>query len=219
MNMPFGVYDFFAHVASGTVAIAGFGLATKRWISPSVNTLEVLLFAIVAYTVGQLLAQVGSTLLESALVRRALGPPEIRLFERKAGTLAFVFPGFHEPLDAESVRRVTRRLEGEGASLEPGRAMFMYCWARARAEEDARKRLDSFLYLYGFSRNMAVALLGAALMLLGGPPEVDGIATTWIALGSAAAAVVLIYRYLKYFRLYTQEVFIRYADGSSPAVP
>jgi len=96
--------------------------------------------------------------------------------------------------------------------------MFLHCWAIVRADSDVRQRLDAFLNLYGFSRNMSVASLASAVAVTFG--IVFDNLETGEALGAVLAlmlaSIVLVYRYLKFFRLYTKEVFVRYIAHPSP---
>ena len=78
-------------------------------------------------------------------------------------------------------------------------------------------RLDNFLNLYGFCRNMAlVAFVDAALFYWSylqpnGPSE----HLLWSRL-SLIVAIGMTLRYLKFFRLYANEVFTSFAYAREP---
>jgi len=85
-------------------------------------------------------------------------------------------------------------------------------------ESAAEERLSSFLNLYGFTRNLILAGFLSSLILLIGSfrdiwskPRIFHPDTLGWSLASIAIAVVMLYRYLKFFRLYTVEVFRTYA--------
>jgi len=69
-----------------------------------------------------------------------------------------------------------------------------------------------------FAGNMTVALLivGGALVIgsawLGTAHTGQLVSPGWCAAGSIAAAIGLLYRYLKFYRQYGLEVFISYAE-------
>lgn len=75
-------------------------------------------------------------------------------------------------------------------------------------------RLDSFLNLYGFARNLAFTTLAVGIALS---------ARTWwlrpdpglakYAVIALVVGVFLVYRYLKFFRQYSYELFNAYAGG------
>lgn len=79
-------------------------------------------------------------------------------------------------------------------------------------------RLNTFLNLYGFARNMSLALVLSAIML--GVGIVRGSAQTgpevspgwWIGAG-VVVAIGLFYRYLKFLRQYGVELLTSYAEG------
>lgn len=79
--------------------------------------------------------------------------------------------------------------------------------------ENLLKRLDAFLSKYGFARNLAFTsiVVGMALLskgYLSGDHNVIRYAVTLLVAG-----VLLFYRYLKFFRQYSYELFNTYAGG------
>jgi hypothetical protein len=218
MNWPFSAYDLFAHVASGGSVLAAWALATGRTYDEYSGVVEVAMLSIAAYTLGHIVAQVADVLLESLVARKYLGGPETRLIQSREGLRSRVFPGYFQTLPPDTTRALLSRLEREGGPTEPGRGMFLHCWPIARRDADTRVRLDSFLNLYGFSRNMAVAsLISAILLAVGGRDGAESSRLLLASLGLVGVSIVLIYRYLKFFRLYTHEVFVRFARGPEDA--
>lgn len=217
VTWPFSAYDFFAHVASGATVLATATVVFGEGLPDDVGTVQGALLAIGSYTLGHVIAQISTLVLLSLLVKHWLGYPEEVLLRPRTGAWPKVFPGYFRPLPAETADTLIRRLEAEGAPSQPGRAMFLHCWAAVRNDADTRARLDSFLNLYGFSRNMAIAALISALLvlakLLGDTRNLA--ASAWAAGGFAIVSTVLVYRYLKYFSAYTHEVFVRYASPPS----
>ena len=64
-------------------------------------------------------------------------------------------------------------------------------------------RLNSFLNQYGFARNISLTLLIASVIVLSSGRR-D------LAIVAAVMGVGMFYRYLKFFRQYTYEVFITF---------
>lgn len=212
MKWPFSAYDLFAHVASGATIFASGAFAFDRDLGALSGAVEVSILSIASYTLGHIVAQISSALLEGGLARRILGGPETRLMQTGDGLLSRIFPGYFATLPEETRHALVRRLETDHAPTQPGQAMFLYCWSVARQDPDTRERLDSFLNLYGFCRNMAIAtVLGAALVVSGA--MLGHLATSeamLVGVTLVLVSVVLVYRYLKFFRLYTREVFVRF---------
>ncbi len=220
-RIPFGVYDFFGYLASGFLVLAALDLVFTDGavLKSNMQLLPGLFWLVVAYVTGHIVANMSSFLLERLLVQRLLGRPHQLLFEvpaRKRWTR--LFPGYHEPLPQETRERVLKKAGERAGITGPGPALFFHCFASVRGDEDARRRLDSFLSLYGFSRNVATAAVIAVLVLAAEiiPMESVGVALRSVefrwAIVAAIAAVGLLYRYLKFFRLYSVEVFVRYAE-------
>ncbi len=80
------------------------------------------------------------------------------------------------------------------------------------ANERTQARLDIFLNQYGFARNMSFAFLVSAVAIVA--EHIYGthpVRLRWSLLATFAA-ISLFYRYLKYFRQYSYELFLRYAE-------
>jgi predicted neutral ceramidase superfamily lipid hydrolase len=75
--------------------------------------------------------------------------------------------------------------------------------------------LASFLNLYGFTRNVSMASLVVALVLAGATlfnDEVD-VSELWAGAGLALlVSVVMYFRYLKFYRQYSVELYVTYAE-------
>lgn len=216
MKWPFSAYDLFAHLASGATILTAAAFSSGRDIGEVDAVLQVGVFSIAAYTIGHIVAQLSSTLMEQGLIARLLGTPEERLMIPGGGLGARFFPGYFAPLPAETSEALRARLKSEGCPTTPGEAMFLHCWSIVRSNADVRQRLDSFLNLYGFSRNMAVATLLSVFIVSAGAVFGDTSAgdATLVGLSLSCASIVLVYRYLKFFRLYTREVLVRYVTHS-----
>jgi hypothetical protein len=80
--------------------------------------------------------------------------------------------------------------------------------------------MESFLKLYGFCRNIALVGLAAAALLIAdavwrlshAAPAVEILDRLCWALIALIGGVAMLYRYLKFHRLYSVEVFTGYLD-------
>lgn len=217
-KLPFSVYDFFGYLSAGFVLLVGLAAAfanTQSWQqTPSVVVGLVLIVS--AYVMGQVVANLSGYLIEGILVREVLGTPSQVLFQSSKPRWAKVLPGYYRSLPRVQQDRVLRRAEAAGVQ-GTGDPLFFHCFGVVKEREAVMIRLNAFLNLYGFCRNMSLASLGVAVALLAG--LVLGTAQTgdvagpgWWALGAAIASVGLLYRYLKFFRQYGVEVFLSYAE-------
>lgn len=223
-KIPFSVYDFFGYLASGFLLLGSVDYAFGwNWlISEDLPVGIGLLGLIGAYVLGHLVAHISSVMLELNFLRKVLGSPEEHLFVEPPESLwRYLFPGNFQPLPKETKERILERAKNAGIH-EPGRALFFHCHPIAKRDNATLERLNTFLNLYGFSRNITMALvLAAVVLVIGGIRDagVSDIADVRTAkfLGAAMcmlAAYGMFLRYLKFFRHYTVEVFISYAETS-----
>ncbi len=214
-RIPFSVYDFFGYLACGFLLLVGADYALDLGVpfSDGWSLPEGSLFILIAYVTGQIAAGLAAWLLERQFIHRCLGPPYNYLLQDISNCQRRMFPGFTAPLPATTRKRVLEKARASGIQ-EPGEALFLHAFARVKQDEITLTRLNGFLALYGFCRNMAFVLLLLALLFVwasavGGKP-VDG---RWIAF-STLGAVGMFWRYLKFFRQYAYEVFVTYSELS-----
>ena len=213
-DIPFTIYDFLAYLSSGAVIVASLDYVFGyRWLLGPVGASLALLLVLAAYIAGHAVAHFSSLAFERGLVKRVLGEPSLTLMDTAApGRIRrFLFHGYYEPLPAGTRERVVAKARERGCN-GTGKELFLHaraCVARDKAQLD---RLDLFLNLYGFSRNVSFALLCAALLGLSGLFLTPTYISPWWLVTVALAAVMMLYRYLKFFREYSLQVFTTYAE-------
>ncbi len=214
-KVPFSVYDFFAYLCSGAVLVAtadyiwGLGLLSAKDIGPVLAVALIIL----AYVLGHIVAHFSSFLFEQLIVHRLLkspaalllgAPPRVRLFR-------WMFPNYHRELAKNVQQRVKEQASGRGCTAE-GEGLFQHAYPLVTQTERFQSRLDDFRNQYGFARNVSFAFLVSAIAI--------GAAHLWyprplrIRWGvlAAIAGASLFYRYLKFFRQYSYELFLRYSE-------
>ncbi len=218
-RLPFSAYDFFGYLSAGFVLLVGLAAAftgSEAWQrTPGAGV--ALLLIVLAYAVGHVIANISGYLIERALVRGILGAPNKVLFEESGPRRTRLLPGYYSPLPPEQRERVLARAAQAGIT-EPGEGLFYHCFGVAKGNSVTQARLENFLNLYGFCRNMAISTLIVAAALLAG--TILGTANTgalvapgWWAAAALVASVGLLYRYLKFFRHYSVEVYVSYAES------
>lgn len=157
--------------------------------------------------------------LETKIVREVLRSPEETLFRtNKPQGWRRLFPGHYRTLPKETRDRILNKAKRRAGIHEAGRALFFHCFAIVKLEQATRDRLENFLNLYGFCRNVCMALLLGAILLIIGVVSDSwressvGEHVSWAIPAALIAAVGMFYRYLKFFRDYTAEVFRSYAE-------
>ena len=221
-KLPFSVYDFFGSLSAGFVLLVGVAAAftgSESW-QRTPTTVIGLLLVVVAYIAGHVIANISGYLIEGVLVRRVFGTPSVVLFQKhKPRWRARLLPGYYRPLPLEQRERVLGRASEAGIT-GPGEGLFYHCFSAAKERESTMTRLSTFLNLYGFCRNIAVSTFFVAIALFTG--TLLGTAKTghlvppgWWAAGAFLASIGLLYRYLKFFRHYSVEVFVSYGEPAA----
>jgi len=219
--IPFSDYDYFGYLSCGFIVVAAvdFLRGGKLLEAEKIGIPEGIFLLVVAYIIGQIIAEPSQWLLERIIVNRLLKRPNENLFQEPDGSLQRrLFSGYYTPFPKTVQQRI--RAKAEAASVqETGEALFVEAFSRVKNVGAAMARLDSFRNLYGFCRNVSFTCLVVALVI-----------AVWVqAYGDrhklqwAAVAIIvsigMFYRYLKFLHQYSQELFMSYlglpADTSS----
>lgn len=208
-KLPFSEYDFFGYLASGFLLLVAVAV---HWPMPPLPfASEAGLAAIVlvlSYMAGHVVATVSSAILEAGVVSKLLGDPVHNLLgEPVPRTVRGLFPGYSEPLPVVSRGRVKKKLTELTipATLEE---VATHGFPLAGAIPAVAARMATFLNLYGFARNATVTLAACGLLLFGS----DLPRAHYFALALILLAVGMLYRYLKFYRLYFRELLLSAYD-------
>jgi hypothetical protein len=212
-RIPFSVYDFFGYLASGFLLVVTVDYVIgDGWVLH--NDLGVTLgvfWLLVSYITGQIIASPASFFLERLLVGKGLKRPSTNLLQERPRTLrARPLPGHYTPLPKPTRERVQGKAKAAKVN-ETGEALFIHAFGEVKKDEKNMPRLNTFLNLYGFCRNISFTCLLVTIMIVAGSLALDKTEKLYWALASMAAAVGMLYRYLKFFRQYAYELFITYA--------
>lgn len=225
----FSDYDVFAYIASGLAALVIWDIAssTRFVLDADWTVASGTLTIAAAYIIGQILAAPSGWLLERRFVHHVLFRPSLNLMNgRKLGWRRLLkktlLQDYYTPLDAGLQCRVRERAAADRGVEVAGESLFWCAFPIAKKDANAYARMESFLKLYGFCRNMAfVGLAGACLIAadaalewarLGWSDHVDR-QFRW-ALLALLVGLGMLHRYLKFFRLYNVEVFVAYSEDS-----
>lgn len=216
--MPFDPYDFFGYLASGLVVVLGMNVVVgfPHVLGVELKPVEALLLLLTVYVAGQSISSPAKALLEDVIVGRVLRAPSVILVASSRRPFwCRIFPGYYRALPAGIRERLLTRCASEGlGGDEIGEAMFLHVRFApdVRTDTTLMKRLEEFRNKYAFCRNLSFVCVFVGLGMLGRwyldpRPELS-------QHGAAAlvAGVLLFYRYLKFFRQYTFELFNTYAN-------
>ena len=216
-KIPFTSYDFWAYLSAGFVVLAAVDYVSSAHLlyRDTWTVVQGVMAMVCAYTAGQMVASLASFLYEKLLVSRLLGAPRMVLFGQPKAwrVVRWAVPGFFEPLPLATQRAVLERAAPVGID-GPGEGLFWCAFAYARGTPSVMGRLENFLNLYGFARNVSLAAFVDALLLYWHYRWNKG---NDLALALARAALLvgvgMLLRYLKFYRQYALEVFTSYAHS------
>lgn len=214
-RIPFTVYDFFAYLSSGSVIVAVIDyLYGYQWLQKDKQTVVIGLFLVfLAYIAGHVVAHFSSLFLEQWFVSGLLKRPTRTLLgEAPRKGIAWLFPGYYRPLPSDTQDRI-RQVAQERGFEGKDEGLFLHAFAIVKKDEKALRRLEEFRNVYGFARNMTFAFVVAGVLLAIGTRVSGTPASSWWAIGSFALGVSMLYRYLKFFRQFTYELFLTYAES------
>jgi hypothetical protein len=213
-KIPFGVYDFFAYLSSGAVILVALDHVFKTGVLTQAHTppIVAVVLVIVAYVCGHIVAHFSSFVLERLFVGKLLHRPSALLLgdEPHFVFLEKLFPNYHRSLPASTKLRIREQKHARECSSS-GEAFFLHAYAIVTRNEKWQLRLDEFRNQYGFARNMSFAFIASSVILAIARHFGDTLQLAFIAL-VFAAGIALLYRYLKFFRQYSYELFVRYAE-------
>jgi len=219
MRIPFSVFDFFVYFTPGATLVLI--LFFSFWTDPTMRLSDAwknlsnigelrfgvyLALAIFSYLVGHGVAALGSWTLETVLVGRVFGRPSENLF--KSASSRGLFKGYKRSYSQRFIsefERTFRELFGEGYGAED---TFMICHSVVKEKcENTFSRLNIFITQYDLARNLAtVFFIGSPILAAGGVLHGDWYLVSG-ALLSALFFILMLARYLKFYRRYSDEVY------------
>jgi hypothetical protein len=213
-KLPFDPYDFFGYLASGLLVVVGMDIAFgfPRILGRDLKIVDSAVLLLAIYVVGQIIATPAKALLEDGLVDRILGRPSVNLFrEKKPFIRGLLFPGFYKSFPEQIRKRILARATAEGINT-PGEALFLHVRYAPEVlnNEKLMAKLSGFINKYGFTRNLAFTCLAVGIALLIRVQFTPDVELRKYAITALVAAVLLLYRYLKFFRQYSYEMFNTY---------
>jgi hypothetical protein len=214
-KIPFTSYDFWAYLSAGFLLLFAVDQAagTKLLMRDTWTIVQGVIAVSMAYVVGQLVASVSSFVFEKMLVGKVLGYPRMNLFGKPKAWrwLRALMPDYFAPLPEQTQKAVLERGQKVGAD-GAGEALFWPAHAYGRSTPAVAARMDNFLNLYGFCRNIALVGLIDAALLYWSYLRPDGPAEHLLwARVAFVIGIGMTFRYLKFFRHFALEVFTSFA--------
>ena len=221
MKIPFTDYDFWAYLSAGFLFLFAldYVLQTGVLLRPEWTVVQGVVATSCAYVLGHIFAGLSSAIFEERVLGLWLGKPRDLLFGTGSEPkwFRFLFPTYFKALPEETQRAALMRAASAGI-MKPGEGMFWVAYDAARNNKVVMDRMNSFLNLYGFCRNVAfVAFVDAVVLAVSHyyfeAPKSD----LWWALAAVVIGICMFFRYLKFYRHFALEVYTSYAAGNNSA--
>jgi hypothetical protein len=223
-ELPFDPYDFFGYLASGLVFIvtAQLTVGFPKVIGAELKPFDMAVTILATYVAGQIIAGPSKLFYEDILVHKVLGSPTRNLL-REHGHPRFrkVFHGFYKPLPAVIRTKIHGKIEAMGVDAADSEGIFLSIRYAPEviSSEQLIGKIDSFRNMYGFNRNVSFSLIASGLCLaLTG--IVEGNRTLiHFSIPALISGALLLYRFLKFYRQYSYELFNSYAVMAEKGSP
>jgi|688.fasta_scaffold39672_3 hypothetical protein len=216
---PFSDYDFFGYLASGAMFLCVYDyvynggtqiILHKDWLPA-----QVFMIFLAAYVAGHIIASISSLLVEKLLIQKVIGCPEILFFASSPpkgwkGILSMFWIDYCLPADKELQKKVLD-IASKSQITSPGRALFHAAHNFAKTISVVKVRMDSFLNIYGFCRNISMMAFISLLMLLVKATNTDSVTDWQYCFWALVTCMGMFYRYLKFYKHYTWEVLTTFA--------
>lgn len=217
-KLPFTVYDILAYITSGAIVLFALDYSFGRhwFLADPLHPVPALLILLATYITGHVIAQLSSPLWERLFARKIMKPPESLLMgEKPRHVLGWIFPGYCRPLPEATINRIRAQATARGFSGAP-QALFLHAYALMSRDEAVQRRLDEFRNLYGFARNVALALPIAAVLMTCGTAVDRQQLPSFVVPVLYGLSVVMLYRFLKFYRQYSYQLLLTYAEADVP---
>jgi len=214
-KLPFDPYDFFGYLSSGFIVLIGlhilFGFPAV--VGVDLKPVDYAFLILATYVAGQIVATPAKWLLEDVVVGKMLYAPNVNLMRNRAPRPGrWVFPNFYKPLPKGRLEAIWAKA---GSTLE-GEALFLairFCPA-ILSNERLLTRIDGFRDRYGFNRNLSFTCLSFGTGVLVKTHFVFDPTLRQYGWTALIVGILLFYRYLKFYRQYSYELFNTYGDSA-----
>jgi hypothetical protein len=223
-ELPFDPYDFFGYVASGLVlvVVSQLTLGFPNVFGADLKPFDVAVTILGVYILGQIVAGPAKSFLEDLLAKKILGSPTQNLLHPTRRRIAKrIFPGYYTPLPPGIRVKLAVKIADSTSDHSDSESIFLsirYA-PEVLTSETLISKLNTFRDQYGFARNVSFSLLFAALSFALEGHLKGSAKLTHFSAAAFGAGLFLLYRFLKFYRQYSYELFNAYAHMTEKGTP
>lgn len=215
-KFPFTDYDFWAYLTSGFVlmGVMDYGFTGSQYLLSAKWTVPQGMFVTaIAYIMGHVIASLSNTLIGYKMIRHILGDPTDNLLHNHILTWwqRTFFGEYYRPLSDKIRQKIWDKvLQQYGQCETQDVAQFAHQYGINNPS--TKQRIDSFLNLYGFCRNLTVVGIISLIILCTNTPESSNfLSHSYWKLLCGFLSIGMFWRYLKFLRAYNAELLNAYA--------
>jgi hypothetical protein len=221
-NIPFSVYDFFGYLASGFIFLSSviYVGTEKNIFCYDLNFVSSVFVILIVYIIGHLISVPAKSFYERLIVKKGLKLPSYILIPNNPApkVLSKLFYEYFEEFPDKIANKIKEKAIKEDKVWKDNdrRAFFHNAYGKVKIDNNAIARLDIFLSLYGFCRNTSFTLLISFFLIFIGGWHRGFLLNFALCIFSLLACLGLFYKYLKFFRHYSYELFLFYLELPKP---
>jgi hypothetical protein len=212
MRIPFSLYDFFGYLASGFLAVVAvdkvfeMGLVVGRELRGA----DIGLLAAVAYIVGHLLCELAQITVGHKNIGRCFGPPwKVLLGRVPRRWWHWVFGAYYSPLPQSVADEIVQKADAANVDIDQDE-FFYHAFTLVKSADVTMGRLDTFLILYGFSRNVFFVGCLLACLFIGHGIAAHNLDELLLGVVIVVVSLGMFRRYLRFYRQYALELLLTY---------
>ncbi len=213
-KIPFTVYDIFGYLSSGFLLIMGISYAKYGTLEQphDSNILSWVLLIIIVYIVGHILASMSKWIFELIIVNKALRPPYINLLKKNSvkNWKKIFFPEYFVAFPARIIEDITMIADGR-----TDKALYDYAYSKAKSNKEMLERIEIFLRLLGFCRNISFTLFILGIIFFVGLIFSCLFGSILLIVISFLGSIFMFMRYLKFLRHHSSELFLSVLELSN----
>ncbi len=217
-KIQFSFYDFFGYLASGLLlafSIDYFFNDLALFKTQEPKAIQSIIVFLLIYIMGHILAAPSAWLLETKFVKKYLGHPRETLLKpttNPQGSVLF-FREYYRPLAKDVIAKIRNKFSiKDDKELTPEKCgdIFHLIYSKVKSNELSLNRLNIFLTLYGFARNVSFTCFIITIMILIQFIIQDHWCKWYWLLIFFFTGIVMLFRFLKFFRYYVYDMYLSY---------
>lgn len=211
-KFPFTSYDFYAYLTSGAFLVAGLHIALDLNHFSNYKDfgfIQIAGLVATSYTVGHIVGQISSIILEALITHNVFGNPfEHLIVNGKEKPSSLFVAKWLNIGELKPITGLTKISDTDSGARKAS------AFKAALDSEGSRERLSAFLNLYGYARNTSLVCFLVGLVGLINCGDLTTSRAILFA-GIFSIGILMYFRYLKFYAAHAREIVKRMPAAAS----